>query len=195
MPGYFQASLITSIAAAALLPLPGGSAVERVAVRTYDTFGVTAASLSKGEEVAGRILQDAGIQVIWRNCSAGCADVVHPGELIVRIATAPPGVLEGSMGCAVVDVRQGAGSLATVYADRITMVAARTTLDPRTLLGRAMAHEIGHLLMGTATHSASGLMRAVWSDQDLRQGTEADWRFTPEDMARINRRLDEVTHS
>jgi hypothetical protein len=34
-------------------------------------------------------------------------------------------------------------------------------------LGRALAHEIGHYLLGTAEHSAHGLMRASFAPQDL----------------------------
>jgi hypothetical protein len=34
-------------------------------------------------------------------------------------------------------------------------------------LGRALAHEIGHYLLGTAEHSSHGLMRASFAPQDL----------------------------
>ena len=36
-------------------------------------------------------------------------------------------------------------------------------------LGRALAHEIGHYLLGTANHSAHGLMRAQFTPEDLLQ--------------------------
>ncbi len=35
------------------------------------------------------------------------------------------------------------------------------------ILGHAAAHEIGHLLLGSNSHSPQGLMRARWSRQDL----------------------------
>jgi len=50
------------------------------------------------------------------------------------------------------------------------------------LLGRAVAHEIGHLLMGTNQHSASGIMRARWSRCDLRRGQPDQWRFMRAEM-------------
>jgi len=59
----------------------------------------------------------------------------------------------------------------------VTLVAGRTGVDEATLLGRAVAHEIGHLLLGTSQHADAGLMRAHWSDRELQQGSEADWTF------------------
>jgi hypothetical protein len=42
------------------------------------------------------------------------------------------------------------------------------------VLGRALAHEIGHFLLGTRTHAERGLMRAQFTAKefvDLRPGT------------------------
>jgi hypothetical protein len=94
-----------------------------------------------------------------------------------------------SLGCALIDLQHRAGTLATVYPDRINAVASRAGVDAGMLLGRAVAHEIGHLLLGTAHHSAGGLMRALWSDQELQRGLTADWTFAPDDVAQIGRGL------
>ena len=45
------------------------------------------------------------------------------------------------------------------------------------ILGHAAAHEIGHLLLGSNSHSPFGLMRARWSGQDLQN---ACWEFSPD---------------
>ena len=47
----------------------------------------------------------------------------------------------------------------------------------RELLGRAIAHEIGHLLLDTNQHASTGLMRATWSRSELRRDKPADWHF------------------
>lgn len=44
--------------------------------------------------------------------------------------------------------------------------------------GRAIAHELGHILLGTAKHSALGLMRAKWTEHELRRGLPIDWMFS-----------------
>jgi hypothetical protein len=68
-----------------------------------------------------------------------------------------------------------------VFADRIESMAGRTQSDPGTLLGHVIAHEIGHLLMGTSTHSPIGLMRERWSDDEVRRRNPIDWRLTRSD--------------
>jgi hypothetical protein len=40
-----------------------------------------------------------------------------------------------------------------------------------------MAHEIGHLLLGSTAHSATGLMREVWTDEELQRNRPEDWVF------------------
>ena len=192
MRTHLRASAIGWIAVAALLTTSSESpAAERlVSIRTYNNFGVPAGEMTNARTVAGVILRDAGLQAVWRDCSAGCTDALGPGELLVRIVAAPeaPGaIVAGSLGCAVIDLQRQTGSLATVYADRINLVASRAGVNAGTLLGRAVAHEIGHLLLGTARHSAGGLMRALWSDRELQHDVAADWTWSPEDMARLQR--------
>jgi len=57
------------------------------------------------------------------------------------------------------------------------------------LLGFAVAHEVGHLLLGTNTHAAAGLMRAVWSRSDIQRNHPADWLFTAADSLAMSRAL------
>ena len=153
-------------------------AAEPLSIRIYDSLHNRAVTLASARAVAGAILTDGGVPAVsWRDCSSGCADPVRGRELLVRIMRAPAGVPAGSLGCAVVDLRTGAGTLATIYGDRVRGVAARTGVAEATLLGRAIAHEIGHLLLGTSQHAASGLMRAQWSDRELRNNLAADWTF------------------
>jgi hypothetical protein len=191
MHSHLQSSVAVWIAAAALLTTSSDSpAAERLVIRTYDNVGVTAGEMMQAREVAGVILGDAGRQAVWRDCSVGCADELGPREVVVRIVAAPPGIVAESLGSAIVDLEQRTGVLATVYADRISVVASRNRVNAGTLLGRAVAHEIGHLLLGTARHSARGLMRARWSDGEVQRGLGADWTFDPGDVVGIGRGLD-----
>jgi hypothetical protein len=92
------------------------------------------------------------------------------------------------LGEALIDTRARAGVLATVYVDRVNWLAARTGVDRDELLGRAIAHELGHLLMGTSTHGTTGLMRPVWSPSDVRRRESGDWSFEPQEIAAIKAR-------
>jgi hypothetical protein len=53
----------------------------------------------------------------------------------------------------------------------------------------AVAHEVGHLLMGTAAHSPRGLMRALWSEREIHRSVEADWEFSSHEALRMRERI------
>lgn len=147
-------------------------------VRVYDSVVSSTSTIVAAEAGAAAILKGAGVDVTsWRDCSTGCTDTVQPGEILVRILHAPAAAAGGVLGCALIDVRTGSGTLATIYGDRVRLVAERTGVDEATLLGRAVAHEIGHLLLGTSQHTDAGLMRAYWSDRELQRGSAEDWTF------------------
>ena len=42
-----------------------------------------------------------------------------------------------------------------------------------------MAHEIGHLILGSNEHSEAGIMRDTWTTQQLTSGRSKDWMFLP----------------
>ena len=125
-------------------------------------------------------MRDAGVELAWRDCRVGCAEALGSDEIVVRIVTAPKTAVPGSLGYALVDLEQGRGTLATIYLDRIRSIARRTGVDAGRLIGRAIAHEIGHLLLGTSRHSAAGLMRARWSDREVQRDMETDWSLKSE---------------
>jgi hypothetical protein len=74
-----------------------------------------------------------------------------------------------SMGFSLVGTPGAAPFLATVYVDRAESVARGAGIDPRRVLGLAIAHEIGHVLLNSNSHAPSGLMRADWSRTELRR--------------------------
>lgn len=173
--------LCAPTAAFAAQPTPPSDVV----VRIYDTFGVKEPVAEEARATSRMILAEAGVNVSWRECrtpgQAGaaskdaCSDRVAPRELIVRIILTPRTILDPeSFGYSFVDRERGRGTLATVFADRIRDLAVQLQLPQSVLLGRAMSHEIGHLLLGTVTHSLHGVMRGHWS-----ANTSADdWTFT-----------------
>jgi hypothetical protein len=87
-------------------------------------------------------------------------------------------------------IRGGRGQLATVFPDRVRGLARRAAVDYAPLLGRVMAHELGHLLLGVSTHSATGLMRGNWTHHDVRRQRDDEWLFAADDVLAILRRFD-----
>ncbi len=162
----------------------------QLVVRIYDSVGVSSADLDRARASAGAILASAGIEPIWRPCHVSpCTGPVKPHEITIRVVRSGPLSEKGSLGFSVIDVPRHAGSLGTVYEDRVRDLAAQAGVDDGELLGRAMAHEIGHMLIGTSAHSQLGLMRPVWASSELRRGLPLDWMFSRKEGSELRRRL------
>ena len=58
--------------------------------------------------------------------------------------------------------------MATVFFHRIEIIAGDLGVSQGPLLGHALAHEVGHLLLGRGYHARSGLMRCPWRRRDLK---------------------------
>ena len=173
-------------------------AMSRVTVRVYDTTGLNPELHAAALAVAGEALASASADVAWKPCDArtpgqGC-DGPPADELLVRIvrSTAEPHGKQLPLGDAFVDTGSGAAVLATIYVDRVVRVADAARMHTATLLGYAVAHELGHLLLASSTHNTEGLMRAMWREDELRSPRAADWRFTDQDSAAIRGRLTAV---
>jgi hypothetical protein len=159
-----------------------------VPVRVYDATGAGHASRQPALDLAAAILSAASVDIVWRWCETGCASPVRAGELVVRLVRADDaGRAVGALplGDALIDRTRRAGVLATVYVDRVEWTARHTGVDATVLLGRALAHELGHLLLATSAHSVDGLMRPVWSRAELQRSRLSDWVFGATEIAAI----------
>jgi hypothetical protein len=142
-------------------------------VRIYDAYGIPADHLARARTTVDGIMKAAGIAITWPQCP--CAAPLSTGELVVRIVPAAPASEPESLGFSYVDIDRKAGTLATVFGDRVRQLAAVAGTDDGELLGRAMAHEISHLLLGTREHEHHGLMRGHWTSLELAEQRPADW--------------------
>jgi hypothetical protein len=166
-----------------------------VAARVYNTARVPSDLAAASRAVAAQTLGAARIGVAWRNCDdiGECSHVPSRGELVVRLVrsgdpTGTPAALV--LGEASIDTAAGAGVLATIYVDRVALMAELSETDTVSLLGRAIAHEVGHLLLATNAHSSRGLMRAQWTPQEIRRNQATDWILTKQDAVAIRRRFE-----
>jgi hypothetical protein len=178
-----------------------------VPVRVYEMTTVQPAELARALDVAERTLSRASVEIAWKSCAAregspdgptaeaasaaACLVPRTSGELSVRIvrsAAVTPSQRVLPLGDALVDAATGGGVLATVYLDRVEWLARAAGADRATLLGRAIAHELGHLLLGSTGHSTAGLMRALWSRDEIRRDHTNDWTFTTRDVAALQAR-------
>ena len=162
-----------------------------VVVRLYDMQGVPPETVAGARATTAQILRSAKIDLRWRDCP--CEKPVGPVELMIRLAASTPESQPASLGFSYVDTQKQAGTLATVFSDRVHRLAVAARANEGELLGRAMAHEIGHLLLGTHDHAGRGLMRGKWTSIELQKNQAFDWQLTRDDSAGIrtalNRRI------
>ena len=172
---------------------------DELIVRTYDPSGLLTGRVVAARQPADEILRHAGVSVRWRHCDFPdwvgstnervCDRRVGANDVVIRIAAAPATAAARTLGFTYIDHSADRSWLATIFADRLTEMANRVGVKPELLIGRAIAHEVGHLLLETATHTRRGFMRAVWSDAMLTRSSPGDWWFAPEEAALVRRNV------
>ena len=139
------------------------------------------------QDVAVRVFHLSGLALVWVDagtCPARC--------FTVRIVTAPvtaqsrrdPHIL--GVAPSMPDAR---GIMLWIFYPRITAYSAKLGMDASQLLGHAMAHELGHLLLPYGAHSLAGLMRAAWDRAQVRDAVAGLLTFTQDQAGLIRERL------
>jgi len=57
----------------------------------------------------------------------------------------------------------------TIYYDQTERFSLLVPVRVHKILGNALAHEIGHVLLRSEEHAESGIMKAVWSRVDYQR--------------------------
>ena len=152
-----SATLLTARAATA------ADAADRATLVLHvdDFAGLFPDDLNAAEAVARRIFAKAGIRTFWvygRGPAPRAAGALHLQVLVLskkmterKIASDP--VEDNVLGQAA----SGCGR-AYIFSHRIAALAARKERMVGDLLGRVVAHEVGHLLLPENSHSPIGIM-------------------------------------
>jgi hypothetical protein len=152
-------------------------------VRVYNHARVGVDVLSSAERETDSIFRSAGLEITWIDCPINgepsgaypaCVADSAPANFILRIIS-PEMAAQYSwpqlrMGYAVTDCAPDlTGCWAAVSYRRVQDLALKADISPALVLGKAMAHELGHLSMGPG-HSDTGIMRAELDDGDFGPG-------------------------
>jgi hypothetical protein len=161
--------LVLTAPAKTELPLTPQS-TPKLDVLLYSFPGLSPGVLHDTEAEAARLLRQIGIEPEWIDCtsrliSARCMASPSAIDLIVRFtAKALPQASTKALGIAGSSADYAA---AFIFYDRVLVLRTSTRLLPM-MLGRVLAHEIMHLLLPREEHSELGLMRGLWTVDDLR---------------------------
>jgi len=162
----------------------------RLPVKVYDYAQVPSSVIGPAEREAGRILIEAGINLNWLTCRvASSQEPIAPAcqeggrrGLILRIAPHGAGSL-GSLALGFTQPDPGGAAYVTILYSRVRELVRNHVASEHKILGHAIAHEIGHALLNSRTHSATGLMRAQWSASDWRLADVEQLRFSRQEAA------------
>ena len=175
----------------------------RVTISVYNDAKVPADALQRGEVEASRIFRQAEIEVNWLNCkvpaineeaSRACREAVFPEHLHLRIVRKSFGLKSEAMGISF-QASDGSGCYADLFYEPMEQLHQSDSTDVASLLGHVAAHEIGHLLLGTNSHSAAGIMHAHWTASELASARVGALVFLEKESQRMKARLATATQS
>jgi hypothetical protein len=160
-------------------PQPESSGVAKLTLLVYDLTGMRRSDLAEALNQTTRIFRAAGVELSWTagsptapeahllDLSVPTATLATPARLIVAriINKRTPAFPSGALGWSLPTAQ--AGAHVTVFLEEIQRLQPQIGVSVPCLLGYALAHELGHVLMLSSAHSPRGLMRAEWSRAEL----------------------------
>jgi hypothetical protein len=165
-----------------------------ITVLVYNTARVSLPDLARAEQQATMIFRQAGIATVWINCTGvslkGACQSAAPNQFMVHIVARGKTSNDSVFGVAFLGT-DGTGKYCDVFYDRIEKMRRDSGASPARVLGTVAAHEIGHLLLGSHSHSATGLMSPHWRDEELRRISMDRLTFTSEQASRMKTRIDD----
>jgi hypothetical protein len=176
----------------------GCAAWELLPVKVFDESSAGANVLETAKKEAAWLLKSVCVEVIWIPC-----DVVTTAKPVP--CSAPPRalelhILEKPLSAEVPPNVMGTAVLLTGYSARagvyFSHVRQTVNADPGIigvpgLLGHVMAHEIGHLLLGSVIHS-EGIMQATFRRAELKKAAQRRLGFSPQQRSAIQKHWQEV---
>jgi hypothetical protein len=162
-------------AGTAVQPSLANQSTPELKIRVYDFPGLPNGTLREAYLEATRMLKPVPIHLKWVECtlpalSSECTSPQLASDMTVRVvAKVLPPATATALGLA---AWSGDDAAAFIFYDR-AMALRTSTRSISSILGRVMAHEITHLLLGSQDHAEVGLMRGQWTADDLRIASSA----------------------
>ena len=162
------------------MSLAAQQSIPRVTVRVLNPAEIPPKTLQRAEHVATAIFGHAGVEMVWLPCPP-CAKDLGPGERWLHLLTrGPRQVHEDALGFAVLTPeRDGAANYGGVYWQQVRQAASTLEADEAALLGAAMAHELGHVLLRSHAHAGTGVMCSRFQRAEARLAASGELRFLP----------------
>jgi hypothetical protein len=153
---------------------------------------VPASVMQSAVQVSRSLFQETGVQVYWKITQAGRRTKVQPEDpcdranlrvVIVASRFSPRGGNTSVLGEASLH-----GNVVAYY-HRIEDYARRTRMPSDVVFGYVLAHELGHVILGTNSHAEEGVMRAEWRPHELTAMLDGHLRFDKPEISGMQARL------
>jgi hypothetical protein len=161
-----------------------------IQIRLVNQAGISRQTLAEAEGMVDHILHTAGIRADWVHCDIednACRADAQPTDFWLQLLRDRPHQLGWeAVGYTVVvpGCKAACGYAAVSYA-AVREMSEQWAADPKILLGAAMAHEIGHLLLGSQSHSHTGVMSPHFSRNQMTQASRGTLVFDANQAERL----------
>jgi hypothetical protein len=133
---------------------------------------------------ASQIFAKAGVRIDWRRDLQSCS--ANDGSLIITLSYNTPATDHPWAWAYALPYE---GTHIVVFWDRVKETVGNANAPH--LLAYVLAHEITHVLQGTARHSKTGIMKASWKSEDFFAMGRGSLGFEPEDIFILHHNMDQ----
>jgi len=168
-----------------------------ISVSIYDDVQLSPRVLAEAEDETARVYQKAGITISWIECKSSktdsapdlrCQDPPSAVHLNLRIIPHASKSGDGIFGVAFLSA-EGTGAYSDVSYNSAEELDRDWHVGLARVLGHVMAHELGHLLLGSNAHSRQGIMCPSWHGGELRLASMGALLFSQEQAQFMRERL------
>jgi hypothetical protein len=157
------------------------SSGQEVVVYIYGETLVPPRIVTLGEGIARNMFHNIGVDLKWRGGEPRVGQAERERAIVVEITDK------------VCHLSRGAVAFASPYGPSKITICYRNmqgiehdpVLGPR-FFGHVLAHEITHCLQGVNRHSETGVMKAVWTEDDNADMSVKPLPFEPADVTMIH---------
>jgi hypothetical protein len=170
----------------------------KITVCVYDHARLKGETLAQAEKEATRIFRQLGVEVEWldlptseeeANGKTDSLEQLGPTGFVLKILpksiTRNLHIRDAALGFSIPCPEGGSACIASILYHRVEDLARRENVSFSQVLGLAIAHEIGHLLLRSNAHSATGVMQARWRSKEVQRASQGLLLFSPEQAERI----------
>jgi hypothetical protein len=156
---------------------------------------VPARILAEAERVSSGIFGETGITLLWIECgsvekkSSSAEDCEHVSDTLRLILRIIPESMAAQLHRPSRVFGMAVQADAFIFFGRIQMFSDIEGISEPVILGHAMAHELGHMVLRHTKHSQNGIMMETYRKDALRLAEKGRLQFTRQQAAEIRARL------